>query len=80
MTKKKRRTRARPGSGSQRPIQERREQLAATPSGRQQPARVSATARDTAGRYQHVIPELKRIGIIAGATILVLIILSFVLV
>lgn len=50
------------------------------PSERRQPARVSATARDTAGRYQHVIPELKRIGIIAGAVILVLIILSLVLV
>jgi len=80
MTKKKRRTKARPGSRPQRPIQDRHEQPAATLAERRQPARVSATARDTAGRYQHVIPELKRIGIIAGAVILVLIILSLVLV
>jgi len=45
----------------------------------QRPARLSATAQDLTGRYQHVIPDLKRIGIIAGAMILVLIILSFVL-
>ncbi|TET42242.1 MAG: hypothetical protein E3J60_02915 [Dehalococcoidia bacterium] len=35
--------------------------------------------QDLTSRYQHVIPEVKRIGIIAGAIILVLIILSFVL-
>ena len=34
---------------------------------------------DSTGRYQHVIPEIKRIGIIAGAMILVLMILSFIL-
>jgi len=45
----------------------------------QKPARPSPTAQDFTGRYQHVIPELKRIGIIAGAMILALIILSFVL-
>jgi hypothetical protein len=33
--------------------------------------------QDSASRYQYVIPEIKRIGIIAGAIILVLIILSF---
>jgi hypothetical protein len=43
------------------------------------PTRVSAKAQDLASRYQYVIPEVKRIGIIAGAIILVLIILSFVL-
>ncbi|MGA8849717.1 MAG: hypothetical protein WB564_07855 [Dehalococcoidia bacterium] len=36
-------------------------------------------AQDLTSRYQYVMPEVKRIGIIAGAIILVLIILSFVL-
>ena len=40
-----------------------------------QPSKV----QDSTSRYQHVIPEMKRIGIIAGAMILVLIILSFIL-
>jgi hypothetical protein len=35
--------------------------------------------QDSTSRYQHVVPEMKRIGIIAGAMILVLIILSFIL-
>jgi hypothetical protein len=36
-------------------------------------------AQDLATRYQYVIPEVRRIGIIAGAIVIVLIILSFVL-
>jgi hypothetical protein len=44
-------------------------------SPRAQPSEV----QDSASRYQYVIPEIKRIGIIGGAIILVLIILSFVL-
>ena len=35
--------------------------------------------QDSTSRYQHVIPEMKRIGIIAGAMIVVLIVLSFIL-
>jgi hypothetical protein len=35
--------------------------------------------QDLTSRYQYVIPEVKRIGIIAGAIIVVLIILSFTL-
>jgi len=35
--------------------------------------------QDFTSRYQYVLPEVKRIGIIAGAIILVLIIVSFVL-
>jgi len=35
--------------------------------------------QDLTDRHQHVLPEIKRIGIIAGAIIVVLIILSFVL-
>jgi len=45
----------------------------------QSPTRVSPKAQDFTSRYQYVMPEIKRIGIIAGAIILVLIILSFVL-
>ena len=56
----------------------------------QMPAGVSLTAQaspkvqpskaqDLDSRHQHVMPEVKRIGIIAGAIILVLIILSFAL-
>jgi hypothetical protein len=55
----------------------------------QSPARVSPRsqapksqvpkAQDLAGRYQYVVPELKRIGIIAGTIVVVLIILSFIL-
>jgi len=56
------------------------QQPATAPSGRQQPARPSSMAQRSADRYQHVIPELKRIGIIAGIMILVLVILSFALV
>jgi hypothetical protein len=41
--------------------------------------RVSAKAQDLGSRYQYVMPEVKRIGIIAGSIILVLIIVSFVL-
>jgi len=48
------------------------------------PTRVSTKAQgskvqDLASRYQHVLPEVKRIGIIAGSMVVVLIILSFVL-
>jgi len=39
----------------------------------------ASKAQDLASRYQYVIPEVKRIGIIAGAIILVIIILAFVL-
>jgi hypothetical protein len=54
------------------------------PTKLQSPTRVSPKAQaskapDLTSRYQYVIPELKRIGIIAGAIIVVFIILSFVL-
>ena len=50
----------------------------------QSPTRVSPKVQapkgqDLTSRYQYVIPEVKRIGIIAGAIIGVLIILSFTL-
>jgi hypothetical protein len=55
-----------------------------TPTKLQSPSRVSPKAQaprvqDLASHYQYVLPDVKRIGIIAGAIILVLIILSFVL-
>jgi hypothetical protein len=55
------------------------QQLRPLPAEVTSPTRVPTKAQDLAGRYQYVIPEIKRIGIIAGAIILVLIILSFVL-
>jgi hypothetical protein len=61
-------------------IQEgRSQQLKPMPTKLQSPTRVSPKAQDLTSRYQYVLPEIKRIGIIAGAIILVLIILSFVL-
>jgi len=42
-------------------------------------ARTSSEARDSISRYQYVMPEVKRIGILAGSIILILVILSFVL-
>jgi hypothetical protein len=35
--------------------------------------------QDLSNRYQYVLPEVKRIGIIAGAIIVIIIILSFIL-
>jgi type II secretory pathway component PulL len=57
----------------------RSQQLKPMPTKLQSPTRVSPKAQDLTSRYQYVLPEIKRIGIIAGAIILVLIILSFVL-
>lgn len=80
MTKRSRRDRAKHPARATRPAAARPAQPArAIPSEPQSSARVSSKAQDPAGRYQHVMPEVKRIGIIAGAMILVLIILSFIL-
>jgi len=49
------------------------------PPTRQQPARVTPVTQDRAARYGHVLPELRRIGIIAGVMVLVLIILAIAL-
>ncbi len=43
------------------------------------PKMQSSKVQDLSSRYQYVMPELKRIGIIAGVIIIVIIILSFVL-
>jgi hypothetical protein len=79
MAKKSRRTRAKyqgrvTGVAGARPAQP-----GAVPAEAQLPHRSPSTAQDPASRYQHVIPDVKRIGIIAGAIVLVLIILSFIL-
>ena len=80
MPKKSRRTKAKHRTRVARTAQEgRSQQLESLPTELQSPDRVSPTGRDLTSRYQYVIPEVKRIGIIAGAIILVLIILSFAL-
>ena len=84
MAKKSRRAkakhRARVAGKATQEIQEgRSQQLKPMPAKLQSPTRVSPKAQDLTSRYQYVLPEVKRIGIIAGAIILVLIILSFVL-
>jgi len=78
MAKKQRRTKAtRHRTRTARPVQEGVEPRAATVSpGRRQPARVTPGAQSRAARYEHVVPELKRIGIVAGAVILILVILA----
>jgi hypothetical protein len=45
----------------------------------QAPVKASRETQDFTSRYQYITPELKRIGILAGSMILILIILSFVL-
>jgi len=42
-------------------------------------AKVSPEDQGSTDRYQYLMPELRRIGILAGAIILILVVLSFVL-
>ena len=80
MPKKSRRAKAKQRTRVAKAAQEVRSQkLGPLPAEIQSPARVSRKAPDLTSRYQYVMPEIKRIGIIAGAIILVIIILSFVL-
>jgi hypothetical protein len=81
MPKKSRRAKAKHRAAVAKVVQERNSQQSAEI---QSPARVSPRAQgpkaqDLTSRYQYVIPELKRIAIIAGSIVLILIILSFVL-
>jgi hypothetical protein len=79
MAKKSRRAKAKQRARAAKVAQEGRPQQPGPPSAElQSPTRVSPKAPDLTSRYQYVMPEVKRIGIIAGAIILVLIILSFV--
>jgi hypothetical protein len=80
MPKKSRRAKAKHRARVAKEAQEgRSQQLGPLPAELQSPTRVSPKAQDFTSRYQYVMPEIKRIGIIAGAIIVVLIILSFVL-
>jgi len=53
--------------------------LAAPPEPVARPEVQPASARAIAPRYQYVIAEIRRIGILAGAMVVILIILTFVL-
>jgi hypothetical protein len=79
--KAKQRTRVAQAARAAQAAQERHpQQPGPLPAELQSPARVqSPKAQDLTSRYQYVMPEIKRIGIIAGAILVVLIILSFVL-
>jgi hypothetical protein len=80
MPKKSRRAKAKHRAAVARAVQERQPQQPGPVSAEMQSApRVPPKAQDLASRYQYVMPEVKRIGIIAGSIIVVLIILSFVL-
>jgi len=80
MPKKSRRTKAKQRAKVAQIAGERHsQQPGPLPIESQSPTRVSPKAPDLTSRYQYVMPEIKRSGIIAGAIILVLIILSFVL-
>jgi hypothetical protein len=80
MPKKSRRAKAKHRAAVAKAVQERQlEQPGSlSPEIRSAP-RVPPKVQDLASRYQYVIPEVKRIGIIAGSIVLILIILSFVL-
>jgi hypothetical protein len=85
MARKSRRAKAKHRARVVKQAQEgRSQQLSPLPAEVPSPTRVSpkvqpSKVQDLTSRYQYVIPEVKRIGIIAGAIIVVLIILSFVL-
>ncbi len=80
MPKKSRRAKARQRARVARVAQEEHsQQLGPMPAELQSPPPVSPKAQDLTSHYQYVMPEIKRISIIAGAIIVILIILSFVL-
>jgi hypothetical protein len=80
MPKKSRRAKAKHRAVVAKAVQERVSQQPGPLSAETQSApRVSAKVQDLGSRYQYVTAEMKRIGIVAGSIILVLIILSFVL-
>ena len=80
MPKKSRRAKAKHRASVARAIQDRQPQQPMPVSAEiQSTPRVPPKPQDVTSRYQYVIPEVRRIGIIAGSIIVVLIILSFVL-
>jgi hypothetical protein len=80
MPKKSRRAKAKHRAAVARAAQERQSHES-RPLSAEIPSvsRVSPKVQDLASRYQYVMPEVKRIGIIAGSIVVILIILSFVL-
>jgi hypothetical protein len=80
MPKKSRRAKAKQRTRAARAAQEElSQQPGQLPAESQSTTQVSPKAPDSTSRYQYVMPEIKRIGIIGGVIILVLIILSLVL-
>ncbi|MGA2670122.1 MAG: hypothetical protein ABSF21_01700 [Dehalococcoidia bacterium] len=89
MAKKSRRAKAKQRAKMAKAVEQRQpqqptQQPMSMPTKLQSSARVSPKAqapkaKDLTSRYQYVLPDVKRIGIIAGSIIVVLIILSFVL-
>jgi len=78
MPKKSRRAKAKHRAVVAKAVQEERsQQPKPLPAEVGSPTRVSPKSRDLNSRYQYVIPEVRRIGVIAGVMILVLIVLSF---
>jgi hypothetical protein len=81
MSRKTRRTKAKHRARPAKSMQERQPQqlkpLAPLAAKTQVPAKMPLQAQ--APRYQYIMPELRYIGILAGAIIVILIVLSFVL-
>jgi len=80
MARKSRRAKAKHQARTARTVREGNSQLLRPiPAELQSATPASPKAQDLTSRYQYVMPEVKRIGIIAGSIVLVLIILSFIL-
>ena len=80
MPKKSRRAKVKRNARSARAIQGKYSQLSKPAAAEPQlSAAVSLEEQDSIGRYQYVLPELRRIGILAGAIIVILVVLSFVI-
>ena len=83
MAKKSRRTRAKQKSGRKAPQRSPGIHVQTSQARSESKASVSTVESPTSAmqvtRYQYVLPELRRIGIIAGALFLILIVLTFIL-
>jgi hypothetical protein len=80
MPKKSRRAKAkRRAKSAQEPQRKYSQPLKPAPAQPQLAGKVLPEVKGPTNRYQYLMPELRRIGILAGAIILVLVVLSFVL-
>lgn len=80
MPKKSRSTKAKHHGRTTRTTQAKHLQTVGTQSSvRTSQVKISHEAQELTSRYHYVMPEIKRIGILAGSMIVILIILSFVL-